>query len=734
MRRAISSVLFAGVVLLATVAAATAATAVTTVTTVPTTSDHHTIHWSEDWESGAGLWNASNGVWEVGTPLHGTTECMGNQCAGTNLDGNYPYGTYSRLESVEIDLPAAPADDVLWLAIWHWYSNSASYGTDQGWIQIWTAAEGWHDLSHGFTRTGQVWTPFLVDITAYAGQTVRLGFLFDDAQQSGYPDRQGPGWFVDEIRIFDGDFPDLCQLNRFDRCQDVDWDGWYPDRGVWQLGTPGYGITSTRSGAACFATNLTGEYPYGCYSRLISPPIALEANPRDGKLWVSFHQYLSLSGSYGTDQAILQIDAGDGWTDLNVDNWHGNLGAQWTERTYDLSAYAGQRVRLGFIVDDNQQSGYPDRQGAGWAIDDLQFSEGSRAMGNPERFENYATSWRPTIGIWEVGTPSAGPDAPPSGERCWGTNLDGNYPYGAYDRLTTPTVTLPAGGELYACFQHWYSLSGSYGTDRGYFQIRPEGGDWTTLGEPFVGVSNAWSQVSQNLSSYAGQTVEFGFLIDDEQQSGYPERQSTGWYIDDFELVGLPAGEAPAAPFLLEVVISAGPAELTFPFIADGIDHVVIYGSTIPGFTPSLGTRLTVLPPDATTFTDVDRPGWPEMYYRVSLVDALGNESIPIEAISIVPVLPGDLAPDLPPVAFLGAQPNPFNPATTIVFELPGEAMTDVRVFDVRGRQVAHPVHEVLAAGRHEVPFHPRELASGPYVVVVRTPGGRDVGKIMLVR
>jgi hypothetical protein len=701
---------------------------------VATVSDHHTVYWSEDWESGAGLWSASNGVWEVGAPAAGTTECLGSQCAGTDLDGNYPYGTYSRLESVEIDLPAALADDVLWLAIWHWYSNSASYGMDQGWIQLWTADEGWHDVSHDFTRTSQVWTPFLVDITAYAGQTVRLGFLFDDQQQSGYPDRQGPGWFVDEIRIFDGAFPVPDQLDRLDRCEDVDWDGWYPDRGVWQLGTPTYGIADARSGSACLGTNLDGEYPYGCYSRLISPPIPLAANPRDGKLWFSFHQYLSLSGSYGTDQAILQIDAGEGWTDLRVDNWHGNLGGQWTERTYDLSGYAGQTVRLGFIIDDNQQSGYPDHQGAGWYIDDLQFSEGACTMGNPERFENFATSWRPDIGIWEVGVPSAGPATTPSGTRCWGTNLDGNYPYGAYDRLVTPPVALSAADDIYVCFQHWYSLSGSYGTDRGLFQIRPQGGEWTTLGDPFVGSSNAWSQVCHSLAAYAGQTVEFGFLVDDEQQSGYPDRQSFGWYVDDFEIVGMDGGEAPQPPFLLEVVISAGPAELTFPFLADGIDHVVIYGSTIPGFTPSLGTRLAVLSADVMSFTDVDRPGWPETYYRVSVVDELGNESVPIEATTLVPVLPDDSVPARPEVAFLSAIPNPFNPATTIAFELSDGGMTDVRIFDVRGRQVAHPVHGDLAAGRHEVPFHPRELASGSYLVVVRTPDGRDVGKIMLVR
>jgi hypothetical protein len=53
---------------------------------------------TEDWESGQEDWDVRNGVWEIGTPTAGPSECyMGNQCAGTVLSGNYPRGTDSRL-------------------------------------------------------------------------------------------------------------------------------------------------------------------------------------------------------------------------------------------------------------------------------------------------------------------------------------------------------------------------------------------------------------------------------------------------------------------------------------------------------------------------------------------------------------------------------------------------------------------------------------------------------------
>ncbi len=48
------------------------------------------------------------------------------------------------------------------------------------------------------------------------------------------------------------------------------------------------------------------------------------------------------------------------------------------------------------------------------------------------------------------------------------------------------------------------------------------------------------------------------------------------------------------------------------------------------------------------------------------------------------------------------AQPNPFNPATTIAFSLAQDAMVDLTVFDVKGRRVARLMRgEKVSAGQH---------------------------------
>ncbi|HMT12760.1 MAG TPA: T9SS type A sorting domain-containing protein, partial [Ignavibacteria bacterium] len=59
--------------------------------------------------------------------------------------------------------------------------------------------------------------------------------------------------------------------------------------------------------------------------------------------------------------------------------------------------------------------------------------------------------------------------------------------------------------------------------------------------------------------------------------------------------------------------------------------------------------------------------------------------------------------------------PNPFNPTTTISFSIPERGNVKLTVFDVSGRQAAILSDRVAAAGRYEVTFDARGLASGVY-------------------
>jgi hypothetical protein len=59
--------------------------------------------------------------------------------------------------------------------------------------------------------------------------------------------------------------------------------------------------------------------------------------------------------------------------------------------------------------------------------------------------------------------------------------------------------------------------------------------------------------------------------------------------------------------------------------------------------------------------------------------------------------------------------PNPFNPSTVIIFQLPVNSRVKLQVFDVNGREVATLVDGEMTAGNHAVIFAPRDLAGGLY-------------------
>ena len=78
------------------------------------------------------------------------------------------------------------------------------------------------------------------------------------------------------------------------------------------------------------------------------------------------------------------------------------------------------------------------------------------------------------------------------------------------------------------------------------------------------------------------------------------------------------------------------------------------------------------------------------------------------------------------PTAFelMGNYPNPFNPTTTVSFNLPEAANVQVDVVDMLGRQVMSIPLDMLPAGaNHEVQIDASSLASGTYLYRVVAQG-----------
>jgi len=92
------------------------------------------------------------------------------------------------------------------------------------------------------------------------------------------------------------------------------------------------------------------------------------------------------------------------------------------------------------------------------------------------------------------------------------------------------------------------------------------------------------------------------------------------------------------------------------------------------------------------------------------------------------------------PVAMLEQNsPNPFNPQTTIAFEVSRGEDLVVAIYDLMGRRLRVLAEGMHASGRHEVTWngqdtHGHAMASGTYIVRLDSESGSEARKVMLVR
>lgn len=88
---------------------------------------------------------------------------------------------------------------------------------------------------------------------------------------------------------------------------------------------------------------------------------------------------------------------------------------------------------------------------------------------------------------------------------------------------------------------------------------------------------------------------------------------------------------------------------------------------------------------------------------------------------------------------FIDVYPNPFNPRTTVSFDVDQSQNVRVEVFDLRGRLVAELTDKLFESGEHSVEWQGRDDAgravpSGEYFFRVEMGGQATIKKAMLVR
>jgi hypothetical protein len=82
----------------------------------------------------------------------------------------------------------------------------------------------------------------------------------------------------------------------------------------------------------------------------------------------------------------------------------------------------------------------------------------------------------------------------------------------------------------------------------------------------------------------------------------------------------------------------------------------------------------------------------------------------------------------------LTSYPNPFNPTTSISFDLPKPGLTTLNVYNLLGQSVAELVNKQMEAGHHQVEFDGSGLASGVYICTLQAGSFNTSRKMMLMK
>lgn len=170
-------------------------------------------------------------------------------------------------------------------------------------------------------------------------------------------------------------------------------------------------------------------------------------------------------------------------------------------------------------------------------------------------------------------------------------------------------------------------------------------------------------------------------------------------------------------------------------------------------------TYLAEVSPDSTAYTDnsttltdpeaVTNPSepcygdWTTFSYKVLAKDNKGKRSLKSERGLVSGYEPCGgqeesltlLNQNLLPSKFsISNYPNPFNPTTQILFELPLDNLVEIVIYDALGKEIKTLVNEFKVAGRYSVEFNGSNIPSGIYYCKIKAGSFEQIRKLVLLK
>ncbi|MBC8191803.1 MAG: T9SS type A sorting domain-containing protein [FCB group bacterium] len=154
--------------------------------------------------------------------------------------------------------------------------------------------------------------------------------------------------------------------------------------------------------------------------------------------------------------------------------------------------------------------------------------------------------------------------------------------------------------------------------------------------------------------------------------------------------------------------------------------HADIKDWTTNGFVEGNGSVTTI---SEYSYTDRAVGGFTDLKYRLKQLDYNGSYDYSPE-VSVTgddPLLPFEYR-------LYNNYPNPFNPTTTIRYEIMQEGWTSLIIYDILGREVELLVNEQRPAGGYVVKFNASDYSAGVYFCRIRSGEYSQLIKLLLVK
>jgi len=365
------------------------------------------------------------------------------------------------------------------------------------------------------------WGQRVVLLRDYDGKRVRIGVHLVTGNNTTPSYNRKPGIYVDDASFATGEM----EFNSPDDLENG-LGNWSVEGGVWGWGEPDFADgPEPLSGAKVFGTNLRGNTDVNQDARLVSPEFLIDGdeNPR-----FRFAYWHSL-GSQSKGVVQISVDGG-AWEDLDAPMMGDSRG--WGQRVVLLRDYDGKRVRIGvhLVTGNNTTPSYNRKPGI--YVDDASFATGEMEFNSPDDLENGLGNWSVEGGVWGWGEPkfADGPE-PLSGNKVFGTNLEGNTYVNQDARLVSPEFLIESNyTNPRFRFAYWHSLGSQ---SRGVVQISVDGGAWEDLDAPMMGNSGGWGQRVVPLRDYDGKRVRIGVHLVTGNNTTPSYNRRPGIYVDD---------------------------------------------------------------------------------------------------------------------------------------------------------------------------------------------------------